>query len=240
VVKRRTAELEAVNQELEAFAYSVSHDLRAPLRGIDGFSKALLEDYQDTLDDTGRDYLNRVRVATQRMGILIDELLKLSRITRATLKCTAVDLSQLATEVLQDLQDTAPDHPAQILIQPGLQVHGDSGLLKVALENLLGNAWKYSGKRADPRIEFGRFADGAETIYFISDNGVGFDMDYADKLFGAFQRLHHREQFEGSGIGLATVKRIVHRHGGRIWADSKPDEKTTFYFTLSGEDDRFQ
>lgn len=236
MVKRRTAELEAVNQELEAFAYSVSHDLRAPLRGIDGFSQALLEDYQDKLDNTGRDYLNRVRASSQRMGDLIDELLKLSRITRAMLKRSRINLSDLALLVLRQLQEAAPEHHVETVVQTGLQVTGDGGLLKVALENLLSNAWKYSAKQASPRLEFGSFEQDGETIYFVSDNGVGFDMQYADKLFGAFQRLHHREQFEGNGIGLATVKRIIHRHGGRIWAESELDKKTTFYFTVPNED----
>lgn len=235
MVKIRTAELEAVNEELEAFAYSVSHDLRAPLRSIDGFSQALLEDYQDKLDNTGRDYLLRVRAASQRMGVLIDELLKLSRITRATLKPCRIDLSAMARDVVHQFRDAAPDHHAEVAIQPGLTVNGDPGLMQVALENLLGNAWKYSAKQAAPRIELGCCSQNNETVYYVRDNGAGFDMQYADKLFGAFQRLHHRNQFEGNGIGLATVKRIIHRHGGRIWAESEPDKQTTFYFTVPEE-----
>ncbi|MBS4052413.1 MAG: PAS domain S-box protein [Methylomonas sp.] len=236
LVTKRTAELEAVNQELEAFAYSVSHDLRAPLRGIDGFSQALLEDYGDKLDGTGRNYLERVRGASQRMGILIDDLLKLSRITRAILKHAPVDLSSLADTVLRQLREANPEHQVETRIEPGMRVNGDPGLLKIALENLLGNAWKYSAKQANPRIECGSLAQNGETVYYIGDNGAGFDMHYADKLFRPFQRLHHRDQFEGTGIGLATVKRIIHRHGGRIWAESEVDQKTTFYFTLAREE----
>lgn len=236
LVTKRTAELEAVNQELEAFAYSVSHDLRAPLRGIDGFSQALLEDYGDKLDGTGRNYLERVRAASQRMGILIDDLLKLSRITRATLKHAPIDLSNLLNTLLHQLQEANPEHQAETRVEPGLQINGDPGLLKIALENLLGNAWKYSAKKNSPRIECGSLIQDGETVYYISDNGAGFDMQYADKLFRPFQRLHHRDQFEGTGIGLATVKRIIHRHGGRIWAESEVDKKTTFYFTLAREE----
>lgn len=236
LVTKRTAELEAVNQELEAFAYSVSHDLRAPLRGIDGFSQALLEDYGDKLDDTGRNYLARVRGASQRMGILIDDLLKLSRITRAVLKHAPVDLSNLANMVLNQLREIDPAHVVETWVEPGLTVNGDPGLLKIALENLLGNAWKYSAKTPSPHIAFGSAPQDGETVFYISDNGAGFDMQYADKLFRPFQRLHHRDQFEGTGIGLATAKRIIHRHGGRIWAESEVDKKTTFYFTLSREE----
>lgn len=207
LVTTRTAELEAVNQELEAFAYSVSHDLRAPLRGIDG--------------------------ASQRMGILIDDLLKLSRITRATLKHAPVDLSRLANTVLEQLRAADPGHSAETRIEQGLEVAGDPGLLKIALENLLGNAWKYSAKTPKPRIAFGSVLRDGETVYYIRDNGAGFDMQYAEKLFRPFQRLHHHDQFEGTGIGLATAMRVIHRHGGRIWAESEVGKKTTFYFTLA-------
>ena len=233
LVKIRTSELEAVNQELEAFSFSVSHDLRAPLRSIDGFSQALIEDYQDKLDNTGLDYLTRVRRASQHMGNLIDDLLKLSRITRATLKHVAVDLSELAEYAITQLQEAFPDQHAEIKIHAGLTVNGDLGLLKIVVENLLSNAWKYSSKKPNARIEFGSLKDNGETIYFVKDNGAGFDMQYVDKLFGAFQRLHHREQFDGIGIGLATVKRIISRHNGKIWAESEIDQQTTFYFTLA-------
>ena len=236
MVQQRTTELEAVNQELEAFAYSVSHDLRAPLRALDGFSQALLEDYGDRLDRTGVNYLNRVRAASQRMGNLIDDLLKLSRITRAPLKRSRIDLSELARTVVRQLREAAPEQQVEIKLEPNLRVTGDAGLLKIALENLLGNAWKYSAKQANPCIEFGSRVQEGKTVYYISDNGVGFDMQYADKLFGAFQRLHHRDQFEGNGIGLATVNRIIRRHGGRIWAESEPNKKTTFYFTLANDE----
>jgi|GEM_PF-881904 len=232
MVQDRTIELKVINQELEAFAYSVSHDLRAPLRAIDGFSQALLEDYADRLDDQGRNYLNRVRAATQRMGRLIDDLLTLSRISRAVFNPQTVDLSNLANEIVQQLRDADPARRIETSVQEGLKVRGDWGLLKVTLENLLGNAWKYTGKRVAPRVDFGSLERDGEIIYYVRDNGVGFDMQHADKLFGAFQRLHHRDEFEGTGVGLATVKRIVNRHGGRIWAESAPNEQTTFYFTL--------
>jgi PAS domain S-box-containing protein len=232
MVQDRTIELKVINQELEAFAYSVSHDLRAPLRAIDGFSQALLEDYADRLDDQGRNYLNRVRAATQRMGHLIDDLLTLSRISRAVFNPQTVDLSNLANEIVQQLRDADPARRIETSVQEGLKVRGDWGLLKVTLENLLGNAWKYTGKGTAPRVDFGSLERDGEIIYYVRDNGVGFDMQHADKLFGAFQRLHHRDEFEGTGVGLATVKRIVNRHGGRIWAESEPSEQTTFYFTL--------
>ncbi len=231
-VRDRTAQLEATVRELESFSYSVSHDLRAPLRGIDGFSQALLEDFGDRLDDTGRDYLRRVRANTQRMGHLIDDLLKLSRVTRAPLTPHRVDLSKLAQHALHQLEEEHPGHRPLTTVQPSPSVHGDPGLLLVALENLLGNAWKYSSRRTDARIEFGHMTRDGETIYFVRDNGVGFDMKYVSKLFGAFQRLHHQKDFEGTGIGLATVERIVSRHGGRVWAEAEVGKGATFYFTI--------
>jgi PAS domain S-box-containing protein len=232
LVAARTAELEAVNKELEAFSYSVSHDLRAPLRGIDGFSQALLEDYSDRLDDTGKDYLRRVRAGAQRMATLIDDMLTLSRVTRAIMQPQTVDLSALGREIVAELVEPHPARQVDVHIAPDMQASGDAGLLRTALENLIGNAWKYSAKRADARIEFGRMAQAGETVFFVRDNGAGFDMRYAGKLFHAFQRLHHPSDFEGTGIGLATVQRIVHRHGGRIWAEAAPGEGATFYFTL--------
>lgn len=232
MVQDRTTELKAINQELEAFAYSVSHDLRAPLRAIDGFSQALLEDYADRLDEEGRLYLNRVRAATQRMGLLIDDLLTLSRISRAALNPQMVDLSHLAREAVRHLREADPRRRIETNVQDGLRARGDRGLLKVALENLLDNAWKYTARQEHPGIDFGGLERDGEIIYYVRDNGAGFDMLHAGKLFGAFQRLHHRDEFEGTGIGLATVKRIVHRHGGQIWAESEPGKQTTFYFTL--------
>jgi light-regulated signal transduction histidine kinase (bacteriophytochrome) len=231
-VRDRTAQLEASVRELESFSYSVSHDLRAPLRGIDGFSQALLEDFGDRLDETGRGYLRRVRASTQRMGHLIDDLLKLSRMTRAPLTPHPVDLGKLAQRALQQLQEEHPSHRPLTVVQPGPMVNCDPGLLLVALENLLGNAWKYSSRRTDARIEFGHLTRDGETICFVRDNGVGFDMKYASKLFGAFQRLHHEKDFEGTGIGLATVERIIRRHGGRVWAEAEVGQGATFYFTI--------
>ncbi len=233
-VAERTAELTAVNKELEAFAYSVSHDLRAPLRAIDGFSQALLEDYAASLDSTGLDYLHRVRTATRRMGQLISDLLKLSRLTRGEMHRERVDLSTLASEVLTDLSTLQPERQADCIIAPGLVVDGDIRLLRVALENLLGNAWKFTSKLPYSRIEFGQTEIDGERVFFVRDNGAGFDMSYVGKLFGAFQRLHAVTEFEGTGIGLATVQRVIHRHGGRIWAEGQVEQGATFYFTLQG------
>ncbi len=226
-------QLNAAYQELEAFSYSVSHDLRAPLRSVDGFSQALLEDYMDKLDDQGRDYLNRVRAATQHMGRLIDDLIKLARVTRAELKREAVDLSALAGSVLTDLQTREPDREVGWHIEPGLVALGDTHLLRVALDNLLGNAWKFTAKQAHAHFEFGALRqETGGPVYFVRDNGVGFDMTYADKLFGAFQRLHNVSEFPGTGIGLATVQRIIRRHGGRVWAEGATGKGATFYFSL--------
>ncbi len=232
-VIERTAELQAANRELESFSYSVSHDLRAPLRAIDGFSQAVIEDYADRLDDRGRDYLDRVRTATQHMGHLIDDLIKLARVARAEMQREAVDLSELAGSVLASLQASEPARKVDWHIEPGLTALGDASLLRVVLDNLLGNAWKFTGKQASARIEFGVLRQaGSEQAYFVRDNGVGFDMTYAGKLFGAFQRLHAMSEFPGTGIGLATVQRIIHRHGGRVWAEGATGKGATFYFTL--------
>ncbi len=235
-VRARTAELEAVNQELEAFSYSVSHDLRAPLRAIDGFSQALLEDYNERLDDTGKQFLGRVRTATQRMGELIDDLLQLSRVSRVELSCESVDLSALAETVLTDLRQGEPVRQVETMIQPGLQVHGDRNQLRIVLVNLLSNAWKFTSKKDDARIELGAADTESGLALFVRDNGVGFDMKYSDKLFGAFQRLHVASEFPGTGIGLATVKRVMHRHGGSVWAEAALDHGATFYFTLPEHD----
>lgn len=232
-VHERTAELERTNRELESFSYSVSHDLRAPLRAIDGFSRLLLEDYGATLEAEAQDYLIRVRRAVQRMGNLIDDLLNLSRVSRAELRPATVDLSRLATEIAAELREGNGARAVEVSIAPGLTTQGDPQLLRVALHNLLDNAWKYTGKTPGARIEFGAMRQNDETVYFVRDNGAGFDMQYASKLFGAFQRLHSEREFTGTGIGLATVARIVHRHGGQIWAEGEPGAGATFYFILA-------
>jgi signal transduction histidine kinase len=230
---RSNAELVRANTELESFSYSVSHDLRAPLRSIDGFSHALLEDYADKLDDAGSDHLNRVRAATQRMGSLIDDLLNLSRLSRIAMQTQSLDISALARSIIGDLQRAQPERQVEVRIQDGLETAADPGLVHVALGNLLSNAWKFTSKRDSAHIEFGQAQVNGTLAFFVRDDGAGFDMDYAYRLFGAFQRLHGMTEFAGTGIGLATVQRIVHRHGGRIWAESAVDCGATFYFTLS-------
>jgi PAS domain S-box-containing protein len=233
---RRTSELEAANSELEAFSYSVSHDLRAPLRAIDGFSQTIEEDYADRLDAHGRDALTRVRGAARRMGTLIDELLNLSQVTRLELRREPIDLGAEASIILGELARSRPDRQVDVRIEPGLTIAADPQMVQIALENLLGNAWKYTGKTPRPWIEIGSTPNGSARVFHIRDNGAGFDMAYVDKLFGAFQRLHSHQDFEGTGIGLAVVQRIVHRHGGKIWADAAVDAGATFYFTLQPED----
>jgi PAS domain S-box-containing protein len=229
----RTAQLQAANRELETFSYSVSHDLRAPLRSIDGFSQALLEDYGGALDAQGRDYLTRIRAAAQRMADLIDALLGLSRVTRAELSREAIDVTAMAHTIAADLQRDEPSRQVEFVIAEGLTASGDARLLRVALDNLLGNAWKFSAKQSQARIEVGRLTQPDDVrVFFVRDNGAGFEMAYADKLFGAFQRLHRPSEFHGTGIGLATVQRIIHRHGGRIWAEGEVGQGATFYFTL--------
>jgi PAS domain S-box-containing protein len=235
-LRERAMVLESVNHELEAFSYSVSHDLRAPLRAVDGFSRILLDEYADRLDDTGRDRLRRVRTAAQRMATLIDDLLKLSRITRSELKREDIDLSALAAEVIDELRNQEPNRVVQCTIQPGLIVWGDARLLRIVLDNLLGNAWKFTSKQPEAQIEFGMQMQDDEPVYFVRDNGAGFDMAYAEKLFGAFQRLHDTNEFSGTGIGLATAQRIIHKHGGRIWAESKVEQGAIFYFTLEARE----
>jgi signal transduction histidine kinase len=231
-VIERTAQLEAANKELEAFSYSVSHDLRAPLRGIDGFSQALLDEYSETLDDTARHYLARVRAGSRHMAHLIEDLLTLSRVSRSEIHRVPVDLSALARTVATELQHTQPGRQVAVEIEPGLTVQGDPGLLRVALENLLGNSWKFTHKHAGARIEFRSARRDGDTMFFVRDDGAGFDMAYVDKLFHPFQRLHATEEFEGTGIGLATVQRIIHRHGGRVWGEGAVERGATFYFTL--------
>jgi light-regulated signal transduction histidine kinase (bacteriophytochrome) len=232
-VRDRTARLEAANRELESFAYSVSHDLRAPLRGIDGFSQALLEDYHDKLDAEGQDYLRRVRAASQRMGRLIDDILQLSRLNRTDMKREEVDLSVIAARVIAELQAADPTrYDMCVDITPGLAAAGDARLLEVVLVNLLGNAWKFTSKTEKARIEFGVTESHGKCVFFVRDNGVGFDMAYVDRLFGAFQRLHTEAEFPGTGIGLATVQRIIRRHGGEVWAEGAVGKGATFSFTL--------
>jgi signal transduction histidine kinase len=225
-------ELEHKNRELESFSYAVSHDLRAPLRRIDSFSRAILESQGKRLDDEGRKFLGRVREASQQMAQLIDDVLYLSRVTRSDLRDQDVDLSEVAELVVSRLQEGQPNRRMEVKIRPGVVVTGDGQLLKIALENLLQNAWKFTGKQAEPRIEFGVTQTSGEPTYFIRDNGAGFEMTYAARLFGPFQRLHSQQEFPGNGIGLATVQRIIHRHGGKVWAEGLVGQGATFYFTL--------
>ncbi|HFE32749.1 MAG TPA: PAS domain-containing sensor histidine kinase, partial [Gammaproteobacteria bacterium] len=231
-VAARTAELLNANEELEAFAYSVSHDLRAPLRAIHGFSQILQEDYGQLLGNEGRDYLQRVRANAKRMGELIDDLLGLSRISRHQLDIGTVSLTDLAQEISENLQRQNPEREARFEIQAGVSARGDISLLRIMLVNLLGNAWKYTSKSDDVQIHFGRCRQDGVQAFFVRDNGAGFDSQYASQLFMPFQRLHTENEFEGTGIGLATVQRIIQRHGGRIWAESLPGKGATFYFTL--------
>lgn len=232
LVAERTRQLKAVNKELEAFAYSVSHDLRAPLRAVEGFSQALLEDYRDALDAQGKDYLQRVSSEARRMAQLIQDLLVLSRVTRAELNLQPVDLTALAMDVLEMLRSGEPSRQVQVQVAEGLAACGDPQLLRQVLENLLGNAWKFTSHREQARIEVGsEQRDGTET-FWIRDNGAGFDMDYSEKLFVPFLRLHGMTEFPGTGVGLSTVQRIIARHGGRVWADAAVDQGATFYFTL--------
>lgn len=224
--------LEAANKELEAFSYSVSHDLRAPLRAIEGFTQNLLDDPNGNWSKDAIDLLNRSRNACLRMKHLIEDLLDLSRISQGQLKREPVDLSQLVSVILTDLQRLQPARQSRITVNADIFANCDLRLLRIVLENLLGNAWKFSSKKAVSEIEFGSMLQGQQTIYFVRDNGAGFDMQYAKRLFGAFQRLHSTDEFPGTGIGLATVNRIIHRHGGRIWAESQPTQGATFYFSL--------
>jgi PAS domain S-box-containing protein len=231
-VHERTAQLETANKELEAFSYSVSHDLRAPLRGIDGFSEVLLQEYSEILDDRGRHYLDRIRQGSQQMGQLIDDMLQLSRITREEMHVQSIDLSAIARQIVQDLKEQNPERLVECLIADPVSARGDSLLLHTVLQNLLDNAWKYTSKKSSARIEFGLSKQDGQSTYFVRDNGAGFDMKYVGKLFGAFQRLHAASDFAGTGVGLATVARIIHRHGGKVWAEGVLGEGATFYFTL--------
>jgi len=233
-LRQRTLELEASIQELESFSYSVSHDLRGPLRAIDGYSHALTEDYGHVLDATAQGYIARTRAAAQRMGLLIDELLSLARMARQDMHVTDVDLSALARAALAHLAQVEPHPgPVEILVEEGVHANADTALIGIALDNLLGNAWKYTTRTVAPRIGFRALRQNGETVYVVQDNGAGFDMQYAAKLFQPFQRLHAPNEFAGSGIGLATVQRIIARHGGRVWAEAQPGQGATFYFTLT-------
>jgi light-regulated signal transduction histidine kinase (bacteriophytochrome) len=234
-VKDRTAQLEAANKELETFSYSVSHDLRAPLRGIDGWSLALWEDFHDQLNEQARKHIERIRSETQRMGQLIDDLLKISQLNRTEMELTSVDLTQLAHSIIDRLRKSNADRTIHYMIQPGLTARGDIHLLDIVLTNLFENACKFTSTRERAHIEFGKTHDDTSSAFFIRDNGVGFDMHYAQNLFGAFWRMHKPSEFPGTGIGLATVQRIIHRHGGRVWADAHVDGGATFFFTLKEE-----
>jgi PAS domain S-box-containing protein len=231
---QKNAQLLVANNELESFSYSVSHDLRTPLRAIDGFSHALMEDYADKLDDEGKRHLQRIRTATQRMGNLIDDLLGLARLSRASLHLQLLDVSSLVNSIASDLRKAQPERQIELQITEGLKATADAGLLRVVLENLLGNAWKFTSKKPVARIEFGQKKCRGVSTFFLQDDGAGFDPEYAGRLFGAFQRLHGLSEFEGTGIGLATVRRIIQRHNGHIWADGMVDRGATFYFTLDG------
>jgi PAS domain S-box-containing protein len=232
-LNRRSVELEAANRELESFAYSVSHDLRAPLRTIDGFSQIIIDDYSGKLDEQGKNYLLRVKSATQRMGQLIDDILKLSRITRQELKREETDLSMMARKISAELSHNQPERQVEFVIKPGCVEDCDRQLIGIALENLIGNSWKYSSRHTSARIEFGTTEKDGKTVYFVRDDGAGFDPAYADKLFSPFQRLHAASEFEGNGIGLATIQRIVRKHGGSVWAEGQVEKGATFYFTLT-------
>jgi signal transduction histidine kinase len=231
-LKSQSVVLEASNRELESFAYSVSHDLRAPLRTIDGFSQIIIDDYAGKLDEQGRNYLLRVKSATQKMGQLIDDMLKLSRITRQELKREHVDLSMMARKISAELSKNQPERQVEFVIKPGCMGECDRQLIGIALENLIGNSWKYSSRHTSARIEFGTTEKDGKTVYFVRDDGAGFDPAYADKLFAPFQRLHSATEFEGNGIGLATIQRIARKHGGSVWAEGQVEKGATFYFTL--------
>jgi two-component system sensor histidine kinase/response regulator len=233
--RRRLAdEVEAhkkTSAELEAFNYSVSHDLRAPLRPLDGFSLALIQDYGDALDDTGRDYLNRIRAAAQRMSQLIDDMLRLSQIGRAEVRMKTVSLSAMASAIIEELRRDEPTRVVE-LVTGDLTVRADAQLMRIALENLLRNAWKFTRKNAAARIELGARQEGGEMVYFVRDDGAGFDLTFAKRLFQPFQRFHGHDEFQGTGIGLAIVERVIRHHGGRIWAESTPENGATFFFSL--------
>jgi PAS domain S-box-containing protein len=233
-VRERTAELEASTKELDAFAYSVSHDLRAPLRSLHGFSQLLLEDYSDLLDDTGISHLRRLQVNATLMAQLLDDLLRLSRTTRVELRRQSIDLTAMAESILQDLAAEEPERSVKLVVEPELHGVGDLHLVRLAMQNLIANAWKFTGGKSVAEITIGSILHDSQPVFFVRDNGAGFDPRFANKLFEPFQRLHSASDFEGSGIGLAIVQRVVLRHGGTIWAESAPDEGATFFFSLTG------
>jgi light-regulated signal transduction histidine kinase (bacteriophytochrome) len=231
-LSRANAELTAVNKELESFSYSVSHDLRAPLRTIDGFSQAILEDYAERLDSTGQDHLRRVRHAAQHMAALIDDMLNLSKVTRSPIHREPLDLTAMARSIVEELRHDDPIRKVECEIEEGLAATGDSQLLRAALDNLIRKSWKYTSGHSAAKIEFGKIHQNGKSPFFVRDDGAGFDPRFAGRLFGAFQRLHTEAEFPGTGIGLATVQRIIHRHGGEIWAEGAVERGATFYFTL--------
>jgi signal transduction histidine kinase len=235
-IERSNLELAALNEELKAFSYSVSHDLRAPLRVMDGFSLALLEDYGDKLDAEGKDFLERIRASSQHMGNLIDDMLRLSQVTRAELSITSVDLGAIVREIAQSIDREHPDRQMGWMIEDGLSIRADPALMRIAMQNLLYNAWKFTGRTDRPVVRVGALTRDGNKVYFVADNGVGFDMAHAENLFGAFQRLHHADDFPGTGIGLAIVERIMRRHDGKIWAEAKKGEGATFLFSVKGSD----
>ena len=232
LVAERTSDLERSNSELESFSYTVSHDLRAPLRHINGYSHLLQDEYADSLDEKGKNYLFRMQEATRRMGDLIDHMLELARLNRLDIIRERINLSEIAIENVKQLQEHYSEHKVDMNIAENVSAIGDRKLLSLVLQNLLGNAWKFTAKVAHPRIEFGVTSDDNDPVYFVRDNGVGFDMRYINKLFGTFQRLHHEDEYEGAGIGLASVQRIIERHGGRVWAEGVVGKGATLFFTL--------
>ena len=233
-VFERTSQLEAANKELEAFAYSVSHDLQAPLRSIDGYSQLLIDDYDDKIDEQGQQYLNKIRSATKRLTHLIEDILYLSRVSRSEMTYQQVDLSQICSNIADDLSKLHPGRNVRFTIKKNVIAMGDGRLLQIVLENLIGNAWKFTSHHPTARIEFGMKRESHKNIYFIRDDGAGFNMEYKEKLFGVFQRLHSPNEFPGTGIGLATVQRAIQRHGGKVWAEGELEKGATFYFTLLG------
>ena len=236
-LNQKNLELAALNDELKAFSYSVSHDLRSPLRSLDGFSLALLEDYSDKLDAEGRDALQRIRMASQRMGRLIDDMLRLSQVTRSEIRLETIDLSALCNSIIGNLREEQPGRTVQWQIEAGMQIHADKGLIGIVMQNLIENAWKFTGRTAHPEIRVGcKDIDGSQ-VFFVGDNGAGFDMLHAEKLFGTFERLHAVTDFKGTGIGLALVKRIIRRHDGEIWAEARVGEGATFYFCMKEDRD---
>lgn len=232
-VAQRTEQLEATNRELESFAYAVSHDLRAPLRSMSGFSQLLQESPSTTLDEKSRHYLQRINDASRRMSALIEDLLSLSRISRSELTPRPIDFSQLIADVATTIRERYPQHAVELEVQPGMVAHGDPRLLKLAMENLLDNAWKYTAHTPQAKVIVASQQETDGRVFFVRDNGVGFDMAYSSKLFGPFQRLHSDAEYPGTGIGLVTVQRILARHGGRVWADAQLNRGATFYFTIA-------